>query len=88
MSDITTQEKFTKFLKAFKEFHDLEESLRQLGVYIDESDFLYHFYTLTDLLLDELLTQEGQDYFFECYWKQDWEIEDCINEFEPYFIIK
>lgn len=77
---------FEKLYSVDIEYQRNEQVLKELGIYIEESDLAQCYLAVFEIALDLILTEEGQEIFFENIYLQDWEIEDAMEELNDYFL--
>ena len=83
---MTSKELFIKSYNAHINFESAAEFLLIAGIPIDESKFSDAFYTLFDAIIPIVLTEEGQEHFYEDILYKDFTLGEILESLEEYFI--
>jgi len=83
---MTNRELFIKCYNAYLDFEQSLETLRSVGVQADESMFNNAFYTIFDSVMNNVLTEEGQDHLYEDILFQEYPLEEALEALEDYFV--
>ena len=83
---MTHKELFIKCYNAYLDFEQASGTLCLVGVYTEESMFNNAFYTIFDSVMNNVLTEEGQDHLYEDILFQEYPLEEALEALEDYFI--
>lgn len=83
---MTNKELFTICYNAHLDFEQAAGTLLMAGVETDNSMFSSAFYTIFDEVMNQVLTQEGQDHLYEDILFQEYPLEEALDALEEYFI--
>lgn len=77
---------FKKLYETDEEFQRNEEVLKELGIHMDESVIFKCYAEAFELALNLILTEKGQEIFFEDIYLQGLDIEEVMEELNDYFL--
>lgn len=83
---MTNKELFIDCYNAYLDFEQATNTLNSVHVLVDDSVFTVAFYTIFDLVMNRILSEEGLNFLYEEILFEGYTSEEALEELTNYFI--